>query len=200
MDKKIQELTQKIYAEGIEKAQAEAHEIIAAAQSKAEAIEADAKKNAERLTATTEKEMQDLRKNTESEIKMYASQSVEALKSEVATMISNQVSESSVEMAMSDKEFVQQVILALVSEWGKKQDVVVETEDAVILTKYFESKAKDLLDKGVEIKQVNGLKTAFAVSPADGSYKVTFGEEEFSNYFKAFLRPQLVEMLFNKKA
>jgi len=25
---------------------------------------------------------------------------------------------------------------------------------------------------------------------------VNFGEEEFMNYFKAFLRPQLVEMLF----
>ena len=28
------------------------------------------------------------------------------------------------------------------------------------------------------------------------SYKVNFGEEEFMNYFKEFLRPQLVEMLF----
>ena len=55
---------------------------------------------------------------------------------------------------------------------------------------------KALLDKGVTIQQVNGIKTLFTVSPADGSYKVNFGEEEFMNYFKAFLRPQLVEMLF----
>ena len=54
----------------------------------------------------------------------------------------------------------------------------------------------DLLDKGVKIEQVNGIKTLFSVSPADGSYKVNFGEEEFMNYFKEFLRPQLVEMLF----
>ena len=56
--------------------------------------------------------------------------------------------------------------------------------------------ADDLLDKGVKIEQVNGIKTLFSVSPADGSYKVNFGEEEFMNYFKEFLRPQLVEMLF----
>ena len=56
--------------------------------------------------------------------------------------------------------------------------------------------AKALLDKGVKIEQVNGNKTLFSVSPADGSYKVNFGEEEFMNYFKEFLRPQLVEMLF----
>ena len=46
------------------------------------------------------------------------------------------------------------------------------------------------------IEQVNGLKTLFSVSPADGSYKVDFGAEEFENYFKSFLRPQLIKMLF----
>ena len=56
--------------------------------------------------------------------------------------------------------------------------------------------AKNLLDKGVKIEQVNGIKTLFTISPADGAYKVNFGDEEFANYFKEFLRPQLVEMLF----
>ena len=60
----------------------------------------------------------------------------------------------------------------------------------------YKEKIIELLDKGVTIEQVNGIKTLFTVSPADGSYKVNFGEEEFMNYFKAFLRPQLVEMLF----
>ena len=70
------------------------------------------------------------------------------------------------------------------------------TSDAESLKKYFAANAKALLDKGVTIEQVNGIKALFSVSPADGSYKVNFGEEEFMNYFKAFLRPQLVEMLF----
>ena len=64
------------------------------------------------------------------------------------------------------------------------------------LEKVFHRSGKELLDKGVKIEQVNGNKTLFSVSPADGSYKVNFGEEEFMNYFKEFLRPQLVEMLF----
>ena len=56
--------------------------------------------------------------------------------------------------------------------------------------------AKNLLDKEVTIKQVNGIKTLFSVSPADGSYKVNFGNDEFMNFFKAFLRPQLAQTLF----
>ena len=45
-------------------------------------------------------------------------------------------------------------------------------------------------------QKVNGKAAAFSVSPSDGSYKVNFGEEEFVAYFKDFLRPKLIEMLF----
>ena len=57
--------------------------------------------------------------------------------------------------------------------------------------------AKALLDKGVTIEQVNGKKAQFSIAPADGSYKVNFGEGEFEAFFKAFLRPQMVELLFS---
>ena len=76
------------------------------------------------------------------------------------------------------------------------EPIVISTSDAEGLKKYFATQAKNLLNEGVKIEQVNGIKTLFTVSPADGSYKVNFGEEEFMNYFKEFLRPQLVEMLF----
>ena len=87
-------------------------------------------------------------------------------------------------------------IVALASKWSVDEPIVISTADAESLKKYFAAHAKALLDKGVTIQQVNGIKTLFTVSPADGSYKVNFGAEEFMNYFKAFLRPQLVDMLF----
>jgi V/A-type H+-transporting ATPase subunit E len=58
---------------------------------------------------------------------------------------------------------------------------------------------KELLDKGVKITEVKKMAAEFAIMPADGSYKVTFGDAEFEAYFKAFLRPKLVEMLFEGK-
>ena len=56
--------------------------------------------------------------------------------------------------------------------------------------------AKNLLDNGVKIEKVAGHDASFTIAPADGSYKICLGEEEFSAFFKEFLRPQLVEMLF----
>ena len=38
--------------------------------------------------------------------------------------------------------------------------------------------------------------SAIGYYPSDGAYKVNFGEEEFMNYFKDFLRPQLIDILF----
>jgi V/A-type H+-transporting ATPase subunit E len=97
---------------------------------------------------------------------------------------------------VGDKEFLNKFIVTLAEKWVSDEPIVISTADAEGLKKYFATKAKEVLDKGVKIEQVNGIKSIFSISPADGSYKVNFGEEEFENYFKEFLRPQLVEMLF----
>ena len=178
MDKKIQELTEKIYQEGVEKGNSQATQIIADATAKAQTIESDAQKQAEKIIADAQKQASELKQNTISELKMYAGQSVEALKSEVTNLLTDKLAGSAVEAAMSDKEFMQNVILALVSEWSKKEELVIEAEDSAELMKFFELKAKDLLSGGVKIEQVNGKKTEFSVSPADGSYKITFGEND----------------------
>ena len=118
------------------------------------------------------------------------------LKSEIATMVTDKLITASVKDFAQDKDYLNAFIVALASKWSVDEPIVISTADAESLKKYFAAHAKALLDKGVKIEQVNGIKTLFTVSPADGSYKVNFGEEEFMNYFKAFLRPQLVEMLF----
>ena len=81
-------------------------------------------------------------------------------------------------------------------EWAKKEAITIRTADADALTKYFEANAKSLLDGGVKIEKVSGHDASFTIAPADGSYKVSFGEDEFVSFFKEFLRPGLVEMLF----
>ena len=49
-----------------------------------------------------------------------------------------------------------------------------------------------------KIRKTITTAAVFTIAPADGSYKGNFGTEEFEEFFKSFLRPQLVEMLFNK--
>ncbi len=196
MENKIQELTDKIYKEGVEKGNEEAQRLIANAQEEAKKIIADAQKQADSIIASSQKSATDLTDNTKSELKLFAGQAVNALKSEIATMLTDKVVTTSVSDFISNKDYFNAFVVELAKKWSATEPVVISTSDADSLKQYFVLHAKELLDKGVTIDNVNGIKTLFSISPADGSYKINFGEEEFLNYFKAFLRPQLVDMLF----
>lgn len=196
MNTTIQELTDKIYREGVEKGNEEAGRIVAEAQNQKQTILDEAKAEAKRIVAEAEKQASELKKNTEAELKLFASQSVEALKSEVANLITGEIVSSNVKAAVSDPAFMQKVILELAKSWASEEALTIQSSEASALAAYFKSNAKALLDKGLKIEKVAGKATSFTILPADGSYKVTFGEEEFIAFFKEFLRPQLVETLF----
>ena len=187
MDTKIQELTDKIYKEGVEKGNEEAGRIIADANAQKQAILTEAEAEAKRIVAQAEKQAAELKKNTEAELKLFATQSVEALKSEVVNLITGKITSSNVKAIVSDTAFMQKVILEMAKEWVVKEAITIRTADA---------DAKSLLDGGVKIEKVSGHDASFTIVPADGSYKVSFGEDEFVAFFKEFLRPGLVEMLF----
>ena len=196
MNTKIQELTDIIYNEGVAKGQAQADEILAQAQEQAQKIVADARKEADSLMASARKESADNAENVRKELRLYAAQAVEALKSEIATVVTDKIVSDSVQGFTADRKVFNDFILKIAQEWGRNQQIEIQAADADALRKYFVANAKDLLDKGVKITQVNGRDTEFSIQPADGSYKVNFGTEEFENWFKSMLRPQLVEILF----
>ena len=196
MNTKIQELTDIIYNEGVAKGQAEADQILAQAKEQAQKLIADARKEADALLAAAKKESADNAENVRKELKLYAAQAVEALKSEIATVVTDKIVSDSVKGFTSDQKAFNEFMLKIAQEWGKNQQIEIKSADAEALKKYFQANAKDLLDKGVKITQVNGRAAEFSIQPADGAYKVNFGTEEFENWFKSILRPQLVETLF----
>ncbi|MCL2434665.1 MAG: hypothetical protein FWD09_00830 [Lentimicrobiaceae bacterium] len=196
METKIQELTEKLYLEGVEKGEKEAQRLIEEAQNRRKTMVDGAQDEAKEIISKAHKQADDLKKNTEAELKLYAAQAVEALKSEVTNLLTDKLAGSSVKAAFEQPDFMQKIIVKLVSEWPKNEQLTIGTEDATALKTYFEAHAKEFLDKGLKIEQINGKKYAFTIAPADGTYKINFGEEEFVEYFKEFLRPQLIGLLF----
>ena len=185
MNTKLQELTDKIYQEGVERGNAEAQKIVDNARDTASGIVAEARDKAAELT-----------KNTQAELRLFARQSVDALKTEIADLVCGTVATESVKAATADAAFMQKAILTLVKDWAKHDQLTIEAKDAEALTAYFAANAKALLDKGVTITQANGIATDFTITSNTQGYKIAFGEEELVAYFQAFLRPKLVEMLF----
>ena len=195
MENKIQELTEKIFNEGVERGKNEATRLIEEAQKKAEAIVNEARENAAAIVAQAKKDAEEINNNTRSELKLYGAQAVGALKSETANIVTDTIVGSAVKEALAG-DALKNILLKIAERWSADEPLVISTSEAQELKAYFAAKAKDLLDKGVKIEQVNGLKTSFSIAPADGSYKVNFGEAEFEAFLKSFLRPQIVELLF----
>ena len=192
----LSELTNKIYAEGVEKGNAEAAAIVAKAKDEAAAIVAKAEKEAAEKLAAAQVKLAEMDKNARAELKLFAEQSVSAIKTEVTNLLTDQLASDSVKAATADAKFMQGVIAKLAEQMAKDGNVTIETADVEALKKYFAANAKGLLEKGVKISEVKGIKTDFAIVPEKGGYKLNFGEKEFVEYFKEFLRPQLIEILF----
>ena len=192
----LSELTDKIYAEGVEKGKEQASAIVAEAEQKAAAIIAAAEKEAAQKLEAAKAAAAELDKNTRSELKLYAEQSVNAIKTEVTNLLTDKLAADSVKAATADAKFMQSLIAKLAEQMAKNGEVLIETKDADALKKYFNANAKALLEKGVKINEVKGIKTDFTIQPAKGGFKLAFGDAEFIAYFKEMLRPQLVEELF----
>ncbi len=192
----LSELTNKLYAEGVEKGNQEAERILKEANEKAAAIVAKAEKEAADKVAKAEQKIQALDAHTKAELKLYTEQAINALKTEVTNLINGEVTAANVKAATADAKFMQSIIAKMAEDMAAKGEVRIEAKDAEALRKYFAANAKGLLDKGVKIEEVKGLKTDFQIVSAKGGYKLAFGDAEFVAYFKEFLRPQLIELLF----
>ncbi|HBZ34785.1 MAG TPA: hypothetical protein DEO38_06780 [Bacteroidales bacterium] len=196
MEEKLQNLLSQLTEEGVEKGNREGQAIIASAKEKAESILAQAREQAAEIVAQAQSQAQEINKNTRSELQLFAAQAVSALKTEIANVVTDKVASQAIAGADSDGNLVKQVLVSVTEKWLADGNVTINAKDARALLAYFNANAKKLLDKGLTINEVKGIKTDFEIVPEKGGYKVAFGDEQFIEYFKEFLRPQLVETLF----
>ncbi|HON18376.1 MAG TPA: V-type ATP synthase subunit E family protein [Salinivirgaceae bacterium] len=199
MENKLQELTQRIYEEGVNKANQEAQAILNKAKSEAEHILREAKKQAEELLAKATEDAAYLKKNTESELQMSAKHVISSIKQQLTELITTRAIET-VKETLKDDDFIKQILSIVISEWAAKQEydllLILPQNKQNELEKYIESKAKNTLNQGIELQFTNQIKGGFKIGPKDGKYVISFTDEDFENLFKAFARPKLKNLLF----
>lgn len=202
MQTKLQELTEKIYNEGVDKAQKEADAIIKAAEKKAQDIESDAVEKAKMIVAEAGKKAEDLKRHVDSELKMSVNQSVSALKQNIANTVSMSAIEPPIRELFSDKDFLKSIIEKVVSGiMGMESTdlkVILPANDQKNLESFFKNQLAAELNKGLDLSFSEGVKSGFKVGPADGAYQVSFTDDDFINFFKSYLRPKSSAILFEK--
>jgi len=202
MENKLQELTQKLYNEGVEKANVEAEKILAEAKSEAEKIKQNAEKDAEKIIAAAEKKSTEIKKNVDAELNLAAKQTVRTVKQQITDMIVSKVIDEPVKKAFDDVKFVQEIIETVVKNWDPKKGEAIDlslllpAELEKEFAKFFTAKSGKELNANLELSFSDSIKGGFKVGPADGSYKISFSEEDFENFFKSYLRPKTIDILY----
>jgi V/A-type H+-transporting ATPase subunit E len=200
MQTKLQELTEKIYNEGVQKAREEAEIILNEARQNAAVIEKEAAKNAEAIVKDASQKAEILKNHVESELKMSVSQAVLALKQELTGLITLKAIQPPVKEVFGDKAYLQNLVELVVKGWTQKESfdlqVVLPEQNRSQMETYFKNQLATEMNKGLEIVFSDGLKSGFKIGPSNGSYVISFTDQDFMNFFKAYLRPKTTELLF----
>ena len=200
-DNKLELLTKKIYEEGIEKAQNDAKEILDNANNKANSIIKEAENKANAILEKAQNDSAILRQKTETELSMSAKQAMASLKQQITTLISNKIASDMTSVAFNDKEFVHELMMKVIEKWNVDSNmdinVIMNDKEKEAFEKYLLAKYKNLLDNNLTLVTNNNQKDGFVIQPKDGSYKVTFSEKVFEEFFNAYLKEYSKKLLFS---
>lgn len=198
MDNKIQELAQKIYHDGVEKANAEALSIVKSAEKKRDELLVGAQAEAERILSNARAEAKATKDQTESDLRNVISNASDSLQTAITNMVNSQAITKGIDAAFANPEVLYSIVVEMSKQMfsSDANGVVISSSDANKLEEYFRKEAKDILDKGVQIREVAGKNASFDIAPMGADYKVNISKEAFAEYFKSFMRPRMQEILF----
>ena len=55
------------------------------------------------------------------------------------------------------------------------------------------------MESGLEIDFSEKIKGGFKIGPKDGGYLVSFSDADFDQFFKQYMRPRLISLLFEEQ-
>ena len=202
MQDKLQELTDRLYNEGLSKGKHDGEELLQKAQVEADGIIAQAKAEAERIITQANKDAEELKTKVVADVKMAATQSIAVTKQEIEKMVVTKVAAEGVKANMGNAAFVKELITSVVKAFNPQNASPVDLNLILpeTLKKELEPFVKNEIAnqfKGeVKVDYSKKMNGGFKVSPKDGGYMLQFTDEEFTQLIANYLRPATKKILF----
>ena len=198
-NKKLQELTEKLYEEGLSKGRAEAERLVAEAEQKAKALVEEAEQKAAAIVKAAEQKAAEIKKNNETEVALATRGAVAALKENIANLVVAKSTTEAVHAATIDPTFVKEMLLGIAKGWnGEKVELAVALP--ADMKAKFEAEAegavKALLAEGIEVGYSEKVKSGFKVAPKEGGYYISFTDEDFAALLGEYLKEKITKILF----
>ena len=200
MQNKLQELTDKLYNEGLSKGKQEGEELLAKAKVQADEIIAKAQAEAAQIVAAAQKQAEEIKTKTASDVKMAATQSIAATKKDIETLVVCKMTDEAVKSTLTSADYVKDLIKAIAEKFTTDGPVDLTLILPESLKKELEpfvtKELAKVLNTGVEASFSKKVSGGFQIGPKNGGYFVSFTEETFNQLISEYLRPTTKKLLF----
>ena len=197
---KLQELTQKLYEEGLAKGKQDGEALLQKAQSEAEGIVKQAQEEAEAILAKARKDAEDFKVKVEGDVKMAAQQAVQATRSDIENLVVSKVVDGTVDKALANEDYIKGIITAVAQKFSVDEPADISLVLPENLKKSLEPFVKNelgkLLGKGVDASFSKKVAGGFKIGPKDGGYFVSLTDDTFKDLIGSYLRPATKKLLF----
>ena len=200
MQNKLQELTDKLYNEGLSKGKQEGEELLAKAKVQADEIIAKAQAEAAQIVAAAQKQAEEIKTKTASDVKMAATQSIAATKKDIETLVVSKMTDEAVKNTLTSADYVKDLIKAIAEKFTTDGPIDLTLILPESLKKELEpfvtKELAKVLNAGVEASFSKKVSGGFQIGPKNGGYFVSFTEETFNQLISEYLRPTTKKLLF----
>ncbi len=200
MSNKLQELTDRLYNEGLSKGKEDGEILLSKARKEADEIIANARKQAEDIVTEAENRAAQLKEKAESDIKMASEQALMATKKDIENLLVNALCTEETEKVLSEEKFLKEIILAVAQKFSTQQSedisLVLPASLESMLEPWVSTELKKALKKEISVDFSKKIKGGFSIGPQNGSWYISMSDESFKALISEYLRPVTKKLLF----
>ena len=195
MESQLRELIDTIKAEGVQTAEKQAEQIIAAAEERARAITAQAQKSAEQITSDAKRDRQRQEAAGMEAIRQAARDLILGVQTQLVALFKNVVEKET--SAAFSGEVLEKAVVAVVQSWASESEqgieVLLSDSERSRLEASLRGKLSAELASGVVVTASPTIKSGFRLSTKDGTVYYDFGATAVADALSAYLSPRLAE-------
>ena len=122
------------------------------------------------------------------------------LKQEITTILAKNTISENVGEVVNSKELIADIVKIVAAKMGSEDmdlNIILPEKSKKDFEAFFKKEIASFLSKGMELKFEERMAGGFKITPKDGSYVLSFTEDDFVNFFQSFLRPKAKKILFS---
>ena len=197
---KLQELTQKLYQEGLSKGKEEGQAIVESAKKEAEEIIKKAKEEAQAILDKAAKDAESHRIKVEGDVKMASQEALQTTRTAIENLLVASAVDKPVAEALSSDKFIKDIITEVAKKFSAQESadlaLVLPESLKASLEPFVKGELAKLVGNGVEASFSKKIGAGFKIGPKDGSYFISLTDESFQALIGEYLRPATKQLLF----